>query len=33
MKLRPGRPIDLQDIAAITGHEVRDMPAAPDRRS
>jgi hypothetical protein len=27
MKLRAGRPIDLQDIAAITGHEVRD--AAP----
>lgn len=26
MKLRAGRPIDLQDIAAITGHEVRDVP-------
>jgi uncharacterized nucleotidyltransferase DUF6036 len=24
MKLRAGRPIDLQDVAAITGHEVRD---------
>ena len=33
MKLRAGRPIDLQDIAAITGHEVRDVPPAPDRRS
>lgn len=33
MKLRAGRPIDLQDIAAITGHEVRDVPPAPDRHS
>ena len=29
MKLRAGRPIDLQDIAAITGHEVRG-PARGD---
>jgi hypothetical protein len=28
MKLRAGRPIDLQDIAAITGHEVRDAPSS-----
>jgi hypothetical protein len=36
MKLRAGRPIDLQDIAAITGHEVRDAPpgdARPDDHS
>jgi hypothetical protein len=32
MKLRAGHPIDLQDIAAITGHEGRDVPPA-DRRS
>jgi hypothetical protein len=32
MKLRAGRPIDLQDVAAITGHEVRDV-RRPDRRS
>jgi hypothetical protein len=33
IKLRAGRPIDLQDIAAITGHEVRDVPPGSDRRS
>jgi hypothetical protein len=33
MKLRAGRPIDLQDIAAITGHEIRDAPPPTDRRS
>jgi hypothetical protein len=33
MKLRAGRPIDLRDIAASTGHEVRDAPPAPDRSS
>jgi hypothetical protein len=33
MKLRAGRPIDLQDIAAITGHELRDAPPGADRRS
>jgi hypothetical protein len=26
MKLRAGRPIDLQDVAAITCHEVREAP-------
>jgi hypothetical protein len=31
MKLRAGRPIDLQDIAAITGHEVRDAPPGEER--
>jgi hypothetical protein len=25
LKLRAGRPIDLQDIAAITGHELRRL--------
>jgi hypothetical protein len=30
MKLRAGRPIDLQDIAAITGHESRDPPPGGD---
>ena len=32
MKVRAGRPIDLQDIAAITGHEVRDVQRL-DRRA
>jgi hypothetical protein len=36
MKLRAGRPIDLQHIAAITGHVVRAAPpgdARPDDHS
>jgi hypothetical protein len=33
MNCHAGRLIDVQDIAASTGHQVHDAPPAPDHRS